>query len=225
MSRQPSSRGDGFPVPRAHRQRCARGGDGLEPRARQQSQTDAACDAALTPCSWHLQRARPLGDIEVGLAGPAVGIRAADLVGGQLPGGCADPQRSLVRRVLPPHDSQEGPGDLAEVQISPAPHSPHAVLNPERRVFVRASFWPLRARMQPGAMPRRATTFAWTLRGRGTATVTFLRKRPTSASGAVAARNCSTVARPASTQNSRVSGLFGRAAKTFATASWPVAPQ
>ena len=45
--------------------------------------------------------------------------------------------------------------------------------------------------------------------------VTFLRKRPTSASCSVAARNCSMVAMPASTLNRRFSALSGKAAKSL----------
>lgn len=123
--RQPSRPSDSLPVPRSHRQRVTRGGDSLEQRARQQRQTEAAGDARLTPASQYLHRTRALGDIEVGLNEPAVGIRAADLGGGQLPRSGAEQQRPLVGRVIYSHDIDPGLRSLPEVQVAPAAHSQH----------------------------------------------------------------------------------------------------
>ena len=169
MIGQPASRSDGLHVPRSHRQRVARGGNRLQQRARKQGQADAALHRCLTPRPRHLHRTRPLGDIEVGLDGPAVGIGASDLVGGQLPGGRADQQRALVGRVIHAHHIHEGLGGLPEVQVPPAAHAHLAVLDADRRVFVRASFWSLRSGMQHGAMQRGAPALAGALGGRGTA--------------------------------------------------------
>ena len=102
----------------------------------------------------------------------------SDLVGGQLPRGRADQQRPLVGRVIHPHDIDQGLGGLAEVQVAPAAHSHFAVLNADRRVFVRASFGALRSRMQHGAMPRGATAFARALGGGGTAQRDVLAQAP-----------------------------------------------
>ncbi len=166
---QPARRSDGLHVPRPPQPRVARGSDRLEQRPRQQSQTDAAFDAGLTPGPRLRHCTGPLGNIEVGLDRPAVGIGASDLVGGQLPRGGADQQRPLVGRVIHPHDIDQGPGGLAEVPVAPAAHAHLTGLKANRRIFVRAAFGALRARRQHGPLQRGATAFAGALGGGGTA--------------------------------------------------------
>ncbi len=109
---QPSRRRSGLHVPRSHGQ-----------RARKQGQADASRHRCLTPRPRHLHRPRPLGDGEVGLDRPAVGIRTADLVCGQLTRGGADQQRPLVRRVIYADHINVGLRRLPEVQVSPPSHA------------------------------------------------------------------------------------------------------
>jgi hypothetical protein len=83
-------------------------------------------------------------------------------------------------------------GGLPEVQVLPASHSYLAGLYVDRRVFIRASLWSLRSGMHnTGPCSAGRPRFPGRA-GEGTRRrVTFLRKRPTTASRSVAARNCS----------------------------------
>lgn len=107
---------------------------------------------------------------------------------------------------------------------SAAAHSHRAVLVADRRVFLCPAFGPLRPRMHYRPMQYGAPALAGGLRVRGPAQRDLLAQAPP-ASRPVAARNCSMVAMPASTLNTRFSRLSGRTVKRLATASWHVAPK
>src|SRR4029077_1537678 len=96
IMRQAPSRTDGFAVPGPYRQRPTGRSNRFEQRAAQQGQTDAATEGGLSPSARLLHRAGILRHKEVRLYGPAMAISLPDLIGGQLPGGRPDQQRSLV---------------------------------------------------------------------------------------------------------------------------------
>ena len=133
-------------------------------------------------------------------------------------------QRFVVGRVINPHHIQAEVGTGLIVQQMPTPQSDESRLARDVPLHVGRHLRESAPRMQHRAVHRATPGFA--VGGGGAQrSLAFMRKRPSRASCAVAAANCSCVAMPASTTSSRLLWTGGKSANTRATASSQLAPK
>src|SRR4029450_10774563 len=204
--------------------RCSDSSDGFHQRPNKQGQTDPPLQRRCRPGSWPLHGGAILRDKEVGLYWPPMPVSHPTLLTGQLRGRGAHQQRFVVGRVINPHHIQADVGIPLIVQQMPPPQPDEPRLARDVPIHVGRHLRERAPRMQHRAVHRATPGFAcrW---GGAQRSLTLMRKRPSRASCAVAAANCSWVAMPASTTSSRLPWTGGKSSNTRATASAQLAPK
>ena len=205
--RQATCRTHRLAIPRAHRLRRTDRCEGFQQRSGQQGQTDPPLQRRCRPRPRPLHGGGILGHKEVRLHRPPMPVAYPTLLARQLICRGAHEQRRVVGGIINPHHIQPDGGALLIVQRLPAPE-PDVPGLPRH---VRSTSGATSGRSRPGwkTSPCRGGRpgLPWAVRTRRS--LGLMRRRPSRASCAVAAANCSLVAMPASTTSSRFPGAGG----------------